>query len=310
MIPRLVYNGATGGLGRHIGAALLDAGLPATSLASRLGDAGGLIDELEHLPIEPGVPLVFIQSAGMVSVAECEEHPGQAFEINVSRTTDTVRDFLEWAVDRDIVSGVVFVSSGHVYAPSEREELLAESSPTDPRSVYAQTKLEGETRILALAEAYGAGLAIGRVFGMIGPHQRPHYLLPGLIRRVQNHDLAAIPGLDYVRDYLDARDVARHLASLAVAAGENPGRSTTVNVCSGEPTRIGDLLEQVLETHFAGDPDALEAARQSVSAAPGRDSDVTWSVGDPTVLSENVPGPVRSIPIIDTLTEALSTGSP
>lgn len=309
MTPHVVFNGATGGLGQHLRAALVVDGLSATQLGSRLGDAGGLTDELGRLHIEGGSSLVLIQSAGMVSVGECEENPTRAFDVNVTRTTDTARDFVEWSIDRNIAPGIVFVSSGHVYAPPEPGERLAESSPTQPGSVYAQTKLEAESRMLDIAGVYGIGLAIGRVFGMIGPDQRPHYLLPGLIRRIRDHDLSEIPGLDHVRDYLDARDISRHLASLASLASDNQNRSVIVNSCGGEPIRIGDLLDQLLEIHFVADREALDEARNTVSAAPGRPSDVPWSVGDPSLLSQLVPGPIRAIPIEDTLTDALAAES-
>ena len=158
----------------------------------------------------------------------------------------------------------------------------------------------------ALADGYGVDLTIGRVFGLIGPDQRPDYLVPGLIRRVRTDDLASVLGLDYVRDYSDTRDVSRHLASLALLTSDGPQRGATlVNVCSGEETRIGDLLDQLLSLVYGGDPDALEEARGRVGAAPGRPTDISWSVGDPSVLADLIDGPVRSIPIAETLAEAL-----
>jgi nucleoside-diphosphate-sugar epimerase len=306
MTPHVVFNGASGGLGRHLRAALVNQGLPTAHLGSRLGDSVGLTDELEHLPIEPDSPVVFIQSAGMVSVGECERNPAQAFDVNVTRTIDTARDFVEWAIDRSHPPGIVFVSSGHVYAPPERGEPLSESSPTGPRSVYAETKLEGEVRMIALAEGFGVDLAVGRVFGMIGPDQRPHYLVPGLIRRAHDGDLSAVPGLDYVRDYLDTRDVSRHLASLASMTPGHQG-ATVVNICSGEETRIGDLLDQLLALVHEGDPDSLRQARNRVNAAPGRPSDVEWSVGDPSLLASLTSGPIQTISIEESLSAATET---
>jgi nucleoside-diphosphate-sugar epimerase len=306
MTPHVVYNGATGGLGNHLRSALQERGLPVSALGSRLGDTAGLTAELERLHIDAGSSLVLIESAGMVSIGECEENPTRAYDVNVTRTTDTARDFVEWSVDRDLAAGIVFVSSGQVYAPPEPGEHVAESSPTQPGSVYAQTKLEAESRMLDIADVYGVSLTIGRVFGLIGPDQRPHCLLPGLILRVRDNDLSEVPGLDHVRDYLDTRDASRHLASLVATAGG--GASVTVNICGGEPIRIGDLLDQLLEIHCEGDSEALEAARDAVGAAPGRPTDVPWLVGDPSLLAELVNQPVRSIPIAKTLADAFSGG--
>lgn len=308
MTPAVVYNGHSGGLGRHFDAALADRRLPAFPLRSRLGDTARLSAELQRLPIDPGSPVTFIQSAGMTSVSACETDPTSAFEVNVNRTATTVSTFIEWATANNNRPGIVFVSSGHVYAPPEPGALLHESSPVEPHSVYAKTKLEGEHRMRNLATEHGVDLAIGRVFGMIGSDQRPHYLLPGLIRRIRSGDLAEIPGLDYVRDYLDTRDVSRHLASLASAqsGSEHDRHEILVNVCSGEETQIGDILDQLLSLFYEDDSEALRQARSRVGAAPGRPTDVTWSVGDPSRLTKLVTEPIRFTRIVDTLVEALS----
>ena len=300
----VVYNGGTGGLGRHFGAALANIGLRSHSLASRLGDSRDLTDELYSLSVESGSFMTFIQSAGMVSVASGQDNPTEAFDVNVTRTGATVDTLVRWATDHDITPGVVFVSSGHVYAAPKHGHRLTESSPTEPRSVYAETKLEGEQIVGALAATHGVDLAIGRVFGMLAPAQPPGFLLPGLIERVRSGDLAAVPGLDYIRDYLDARDVARHL--VALASPDGTPHPPVVNICSGEETRIGSLLDELLTLFHGSDPAALAEARTRVGAAPGRQTDVPWSVGDPALLSELISGPIRSIALADTLAAALA----
>jgi nucleoside-diphosphate-sugar epimerase len=307
MTPFVVYNGASGGLGRYLGPAFVDRAVMAAPVSSRLGDTAGLEAELDLMPIEPGSHITFVQGAAMVSVRDCEEHPATAFDVNVTRTMATIGAVAEWAAGRDSPLRVVFVSSGHVYAAPQPGNRLAESAPARPQSVYAQTKLEGEERIAALGADHVA-VVIARVFGMIAPGQSPEFLVPGLITRIRTGDLAAVPGLDYIRDYLDARDVARHLASLAVdpiTALDEDGK-LVVNVCSGEEIRIGDLLDSLLALVYRSDPGLLAEARHLVGSASGRPSDIEWSVGDPALLSQVTPGLIRSIPIPQTLTDALA----
>jgi nucleoside-diphosphate-sugar epimerase len=311
MTPFALYNGASGALGRYLEPAFVNRGVVTASVSSRLGDATGLEAELALMPIEPGSPVTFVQGAAMVSVRDCEEHPATAFEVNVTRTMATIGAVAEWAAGRDSPLRVVFVSSGHVYAAPEPGNRLTESASTRPQSVYAQTKLEGEEQIAALGADHDLDLVIARVFGMIAPGQSPEFLVPGLITRIRTGDLAAVPGLDYIRDYLDARDVARHLASLAVdpiAALDGDG-TLVVNVCSGEETRIGDLLDALLDLSYRSDPGLLAEARRLVGSAPGRPTDIEWSVGDPALLSQITPGLIRSIPIPQTLTDALAEQS-
>ena len=118
MMPYVVYNGATGGLGRHLGRALADRGLPNTALRSRLGDTNVLAGELEHLPVEAGTPVTLIQSAGMVSIEASQANPNKAFDVNVERTGDSVLAFTEWALANGHEPSIVFVSSGHVLRPT------------------------------------------------------------------------------------------------------------------------------------------------------------------------------------------------
>ena len=311
MTPQVLYNGATGGLGRHLAGALAARQLNGWPVHSRLGDTAGLAEELDRLAIEPDSNLALIQSAAIVSVRECEQDPERAFDVNVTRTAATVRSFLEWARNRGHAPSVVFVSSGHVYARPPPGDRLTEAAPTNPGSVYAATKLEGEERVLDLSRAHEVGLVIARVFGMIGPDQPHNYLLPGLIRRARAGDLSAVPGLDYVRDYLDARDVSRVLVSLA-STFSTVGISEevdTANVCSGEPARIGDLLDLVLRIVHQSDPDELQRARRAAGPAPGRPSDIEWSVGDPSRLFQMIAEPIRAIPIADTVADALAASS-
>ncbi len=306
MTPLAVYNGASGGLGRHLGPAFVDRAVVATPISSRLGDTTGLEAELARMQIEPGSPVTFVQSAAMVSVRDCEEHPAAAFDVNVTRTMATIGAVVEWAAGHDSALRVVFVSSGHVYEAPDPGSRLTESAPTQPRSVYAQTKLEGEERVAALIGDHDLDLVIGRVFGMISAGQRPEFLIPGLISRIRRGDVAAVPGLNYIRDYLDARDVARHVASLAVdpIATLHEEGELLVNVCSGEETRIGDLLDALLALSYPSDTRLLAETRRRVGSAPGRPSDIEWSVGDPAVLAQVTPGPIRSIPMPQTLADA------
>jgi GDP-4-dehydro-6-deoxy-D-mannose reductase len=303
MKPFVVFNGAGGGLGRHLGPALALHDLPNAALDARLGDAGGLNEELGRLTVEEGTSMALIQCAALTSVEGVTRDPDAAYDVNVTRTAATAAAFIEWAGDHGHPPAIVFVSSGHVYAPAEPGTHLSEDDPVRPLSVYARTKLAGEQRLRDLAGDLGAGLVVARVFGMIGPDQRSHYLLPGLIRRVRDGDLASVPGLEHVRDYLDTRDVAHTLASLVVTSGD---AIETLNVCSGEPTRIADLLDRIIQVEHGADRRALAAARETVTGAPGRDSDVAWLVGDPTRLISLTGHPARRIAIGDTVAEAMA----
>ena len=292
----ILYNGGTGGLGRYLAAALSGRGLAGASLAARLEDRATLRDELGSIDARAGDPVWLVQLAARVSVPGCEQDPEGAFATNVRDTTETVREFCAWARMQGCAPHVLFASTGHVYARRPPGCRIAEDAAVAPRSVYARTKLEAEAALMRLAATEGAGLWIARIFGLVGPSQPPHYVLPGLIRRAREGRLSDIPGLSHVRDYLDARDVCRNLVDLC-AAGAAP-EPRVINVCSGEGVSIRAIVEQILIALGTQAPPTL-------GEAPGRPDDLPWIVGDPGRLTDLLGRPPRRISLQRTILDAL-----
>lgn len=294
----ILYNGASGSLGRYLGDTVRRRGLELHAITARLEDADGLSAELDAL--EPSDEVTFIHLAGRVSVPACEADPDGAFLTNVTLARSTTEGVLEWAERRRVAVQVIYVSTGHVYAVPHEGSRLDESAPTLPRSVYARTKLAAEQAMLALA-ASGVRITIARVFGLIAPQQPRHYVLPGLVDRVLSGRLREIPGLDFARDYLDARDVCEDLVLLA--AGGSWTGPQIVNVCSGEAITIRDLLKAVLD---ATEPEHAAARAQAATAGPGRPDDVRWLIGDPTRFVALTGVSPRRIPLEVTTREAVA----
>lgn len=299
----IVYNGSTGGLGRYLAPALARRGLPSIALRSRLEDTSGLRRELANLAT-PDREITLLQLAARVSVPACEADPEGTFDVNVTQTIATVEAFSGWAQEAGLEARVAYVSSGHVYAAAAPGTAIDEQSPLGPRSVYARSKLRAEEELRRFAAQRGFGLVIARVFGLVAPQQPPNYVLPGLIRRVRQRQLGGIPGLSYVRDYLDARDVCDDLLALAQAQTSlEDGDTRAVNVCSGEGITLRDLLLEVVRAVRPGDEGALLA---ETSEAPGRPDDVPWIVGDPSrfiALTSQAP---RRLSPRDTIRDALA----
>jgi nucleoside-diphosphate-sugar epimerase len=295
----ILFNGATGSLGRYFLPAFERAGLKAYSLQARLEDVGALNAELDALSSkDQDADITFIPLAAKVSVPACEKDSNAAFQTNVIDLLATVRTVWGWARSRERRLRLLYVSTGHVYAKADEGTRLAESHSTKPRSVYAATKLEAENRLRELVTtSRGLSLTIARVFGLIAPQQPDSYVLPGLVRRAASGDSGPLPGLHNVRDYLDSRDVATHVIGLLqLPWGEGDAR--LLNVCSGEATSIRDLLALVLS---AAGRDAL---LPEFTEAPGRRDDVPYMVGDPSALLQLTKTPARFTPLQQTAVEA------
>ena len=293
----VVYNGATGSLGAYLAGAAAERRQPALALGARLESRADLRRELDLAGPREG-PVLFVQLAARVSVPDCERDPEGALRTNVRDTVATVEEVVRWADALRLDLTLVYVSSGHVYAPQPSGRLIAESDPVAPRSVYARTKLEAEEQLAALARASGRRLIVARVFGLVAPVQPPNYVLPGLIRRVAERRCEGIPGLSFVRDYLDARDVC----DLLLALGAPAAPSGLYNVCSGEPVTLRELVAEIAR---AIDPENAAQIAARATEGPGRPDDLPWIAGDPARLSAAIGRPPRRRALRQTIEEAV-----
>jgi nucleoside-diphosphate-sugar epimerase len=299
----IAYNGSSGSLGAYFGPALAARNQQGFALGARLADRAALMAELEALSPRPaaGARLLFVHMAAKVSVPGCEREPELAHQTNVADSVATVRAVCDWAQGKQLQPAVVYVSTGHVYAAQPTGTFVSEAHPTAPRSVYARTKLQAEREVQDACAALGAGCLVTRVFGLVAPRQPPHYVLPGLIRRVREEQVQAIPGLSFVRDYLDARDVCRALLDLA---HREPFPRGVVNLCSGQPLPLRDLVTLVIR---AVKPSAAGRLLQELGEAPARPDDIPWIVGDTTRLTALLGRGVQHISPEQTLADALTS---
>jgi len=294
----ILYNGSSGGLRRYFASALKGAAVEGIPLQARLEDRTRLQQELKAL--EPSGSVTLVQMAARVPVAACEVDPEGTWQTNVRDTRETVARVVAWAQARGLPTSVLYVSSGHVYAAREPGHRLRETDPTAPRSVYARTKLAAEEALSLLAAEKGFSLRVARVFGLVAPSQPPSYVLPGLVARVRERRFEAVPGLDYVRDYLDSRDVCAGLVALC----DSPpaaGSTEYVNLCSGETTSLRELLGLVTRTLLPAEADRI---LETVRAGTGRPDDIPWMVGDPQRFLELTGKQPRRIPLEETVRDA------
>jgi nucleoside-diphosphate-sugar epimerase len=302
----IFYNGGTGSLGRYFAGGMTACGAQGQELRSRLEDRQGFSRELESHShaVGGGERVWLVQMAARVSVPACERDPEGARKTNVTDTMATVADFVRWAVARRASPGVVYVSSGHVYASRPEGSRLTEHDPVEPRSEYARTKLAAEGVIAEHAGAHRYPLIIARVFGLLAPRQPPNYMLQGLIRRARERDLAGIPGLDFFRDFLDARDVCEILVRLcSTVAPAEPAGTTILNVCSGVPVQLREIVACILETLLGSEARSLAS---TLVGAAGRADDVPWIVGSPRLLEERLGYPARRLALSETVRDAVA----
>jgi UDP-glucuronate decarboxylase len=133
-----------------------------------------------------------------------------------------------------------FIAAGTCFEYASSEELLRESSPTDPRTRYAQSKLQ----LFHALQSLDREIAWLRFFYQYGPHEDARRLVPVVINRLlRGEEAKLVPG-DRRRDYLHIEDVGSAVAMVALSQ-----LTSAVNIGSGVATtvreiglKIGELL--------------------------------------------------------------------
>jgi nucleoside-diphosphate-sugar epimerase len=101
---------------------------------------------------------------------------------------------------------IVFPSTNSGYGTGERSELCTEESPLRPLSLYARTKTEAESEILAAGNAISLRLATA--FGL-SPRMRIDLLVNDFVYRAVHDRTVVVFQGHFRRNYIHVRDVAR-----------------------------------------------------------------------------------------------------
>ena len=164
----------------------------------------------------------------------------------VSDTLTTNLPLFEAATE--IGAKLLLVSSSAVYGRAGGREVIDETCPREPASLYGIAKTNQELFATCAAEGSGLQLSVVRLFNLCGPGQRPGMLLPDWVSQAAAIARGAEPRLKVFnlatsRDFVDARDVARAIGLLV--ADFRPG--STVNVASGRATALTTIIQQLAE---------------------------------------------------------------
>lgn len=249
---RVVVLGATGFVGRHVGAALEQAGYEVTAVARRprktpaswhfhamdvVGSGPRALVEL----FDRTRPVAVVNAAGEVwsPTAERMRHSNQLL-------VDRLLSALTTAGHR---TRLVQLGSVHEYTPQPRGVPLTESSSEEPANDYGRTKLRGTRAVLRAVEADAVDAVVLRLSNVIGAGT-PRGSLLGQVA-AQLLDPAArgrtpevrVSPLRSSRDFVDARDVSRAVVA-ALRARDAVGH--VVNIASGSSQPVRDMVDLLI----------------------------------------------------------------
>ena len=246
MLPRRVLVTGSGGfVGRHmmrtLAAAFPDAVLDGATFD--VTDAGGI-----EAAIIAAKPDVLVHLAAIAAIPAARADPGLAWNVNLYGTLALGRALMAHAPD----CTMLFASSSDIYGASFRQGVkLAEDALPQPLNTYAATKAAADLALGAMA-AEGLRVVRIRAFNHTGPGQAPGFVVAAFAEQVARIAAGLQPpvmrvgALEPMRDFLDVRDVcAAYAACLHHADALPPG--TILNLASGQPRRVGDVLQALLD---------------------------------------------------------------
>ncbi len=240
---RILVTGAGGFVGGHLLPVLAAAHPGATVLtpAFDVTDAAA-VDEAVRANRPDGV----VHLAGIAAPLDAKRDPDLAWRVNLLGTLTLARAVLAHAP----AATLVFAGSGDAYGASFRSgHTLDETAALAPQNTYGATKAAADLALGALANE-GLRVLRMRPFNHTGPRQTDAFVVPSFARQVARIEAGLqrpalrVGALDPERDFLDVRDVCAGYAA-GLAADLPPG--TVLNLASGRPRRIGDVLQGLLD---------------------------------------------------------------
>ncbi|MFC1792125.1 NAD-dependent epimerase/dehydratase family protein [Planctomycetota bacterium] len=196
--------------------------------------------ETEHI-LRETLPDFIIHFAGTFNAENIQE----MFKANVL----SIITLLEAA--RECVPYAVIIAAGSAaeYGAIEPDQLpVDEQTPCRPVTYYGLSKQSATQTALYYHRIHKISTMVVRPFQLIGPGLTPK-LAPGAfaqkLKELRTTGLKTfqVGNLESWRDFLDVYDAAEAIWALC----QNPAPGEIFNLCSGEPTKIADLLQMMID---------------------------------------------------------------
>jgi nucleoside-diphosphate-sugar epimerase len=249
-----LVTGGTGFLGRELVRRLRAEGLRCICISrKRSPDEDTVTLDLEHGPAAPAA----------IAALLAAQRPALIFHLAATTTTGSgifASNLLPLLNLLDAIERVPDYSPRVMVAGSAAEygdlgsNPLEEGAREAPVTDYGVAKL-AQTKLALARRRKGQNILIARIFNALGPGM-PATLAPGrfvqsaLALRAQSATGSkkatslTTGDLSPVRDYLDVQEIAGAL--LLLSRTDTKGTAGIVNICSGQPTRMQGLLDEIL----------------------------------------------------------------
>ena len=178
---------------------------------------------------EIGSPKILIHLAwGNLPNYDSEHHTNIELPIQIN----FLKKMVLFGLQNILISGTCFEYGNGSGCLNEKQNL-------NPLNNYARAKVELLNYLIKLKKDNNFKYTWARLFYMYGDGQNPASLWPQLKKAVQEKKLSFSISGEQLRDYLHVKEVAKIIVKLILKDSE----IGVVNICSGKPLKIKDLVE-------------------------------------------------------------------
>jgi GDP-6-deoxy-D-talose 4-dehydrogenase len=274
---RVLITGAHGFTGGYIRDDLAAAGYEVTgTCVGELPGDGELSLDITSLAncrqvIETVRPHFIVHLAAISFVAH--EVPLDMYHVNVLGTLNLLQACADVGHRPD---KILVVSSANVYGNAGG--VLDENIMPAPVNHYGASKLAMENLVKTWFDRLP--VVVARPFNYTGRGQADRFLIPKIVWHFANRrPVIELGNLDVARDFSDVRTVAKLYRALL----ESDAQSQVVNICSGKPYTLQQVLEMVSEA-------SGHELEVKVNPAFVRENEVKTLIGSSSLLRALVPG--------------------
>jgi nucleoside-diphosphate-sugar epimerase len=237
----------------------------------------------------------FYHFAGVMKAASPEEY----YRINLLYAKSILESVSVASPD----TRVILIGSGSEYCPRFSEKPpFREDAICTPTSHYGMSKLLQTTLGLRYA-GQGLKVFIPRIFNLLGPLQGSDFVIGRAINEIVSGENGKLEtplifgDLGVMRDFLDVRDVCPLLWKLPQ---HQEAQGKVINICSGIPRRIRDLVSEIVR-QAGGERRIVE------ECLPDHSPDHHW--GDNTRLADLF-GVSPKLSVVDSVREMIVAARP